>query len=1245
MRITKKNRLVLLLLITGATVFGREAGMPIIRNYTIEEYRAAQQNWAIAQDRSGIMYFGNSNGLLEFDGVSWRLTRLPIVRSLAIDTTGRIYVGLENDLGYLEPDTKGILQYHSLKAKIPEKYRQISAINSTLILGQSVCFSSADKIMIYRNGEFKVLPGKDSFQGVFVVNSRVYVRERNMGLFVLANDSLILVPGSERFANGSVIILPYGKNEILIGSRTLGIQIYSPDSDMKFRKPADFQEVDDFMVRNGPNCGVVLTNGDFAVGSIDAGILVFNPDGKIINRFDKVTGLQENFVLKLYVDRNQQLWAGLDNGISRIDNNLPFRIFSRQNGLDGSPMCMKFFKGNFYVGTSQYLYIRNRLGNFDKVEGTLGMNYDLFDADGTLLLAKVPGVLQIRGNHAEILANTGDFNVLAIKKFRDYPGLLVLAGGDALYLLEKKDSKWVFKKRVKGFNQCVYGIEQDIHGEVWVTNSVDLNKLVFNPALDSVVSVRQYSTDRGLPTSWAWPYKLHSEEVVFGTENGIYRYLDKEDKFIQHPDYKMLTGKITMFSQQENGDIWFEEIIGSGDCVRGILHDTNGQYIKDRTPFDKFAGMGSAESPNVICMAGDGTYFIGLPRIILQYDPLQKSDQDSHFMTLIRKVSLRDSLLFGGYPSISTVFENQMSKKIAFSQNDMTFHFAATFYEDAEKNQYSFRLMGSDTTWSEWTNDTKKEYTNLSEGNYTFEVKSKNLYQTIGTRASWSFTILAPWYRAWWAYLGYVFFAFLSFYILVHFRTRNLKDRSLELEKIVEHRTAQIQEQKNNVEQLSRIGKVITSSLSIENIIHTVYENVNTLMDASVFTIGLYKSAENSIEFPSTIEKGEPLPSFSIPLSDENRLATWCFQHQQEVIINDYTADHGKYISLRQAPVAGEHTESIVYLPLWNKEKEIGVISAQAFGKNAYTDYHINMLRNLATYSAIALENAETYRRLAALLEELKSTQDRMVTQSKLAALGALTAGIAHEIKNPLNFVNNFAALNTELIEELQQMILKEIKLQNFEMPAEMEEMITNLKQNTIKIQEHGKRADNILRSMLQHSRGGSVEKQSSDINALLEEAVTLTYHGMRAQDSNFDLQIESSLDATIGKMEVIPQEISRAFLNIIGNACYEAYRKKMQNGENFLPLLSVSTKKLGKELRISIRDNGNGIPKSIRDKLFTPFFTTKPTGQGTGLGLSMSYDIIVQKHNGQISYETEEGRFTEFIILLPYNPVPIAVG
>ena len=496
--------------------------------------------------------------------------------------------------------------------------------------------------------------------------------------------------------------------------------------------------------------------------------------------------------------------------------------------------------------------------------------------------------------------------------------------------------------------------------------------------------------------------------------------------------------------------------------------------------------------------------------------------------------------------------------------------------------------------------------------------------------ASYSFRILPPFYRTWWAYLGYILIAGLSIYSLVHFRTRQLRVRSLALEKVIEQRTAQIQQQKDNVEQLNRIGKDITSSLSIENIIHTIYQNVNTLMDASVFTIGLYKSDENSIEFASTIEKGVPLPPFSIPLSDENRLATWCFKNRQDVIINDYGADYNKYISLQQAPVAGDHTESIVYLPLWNKEKEIGVISAPVFGKNAYTDYHINMLRNLATYSAIALENADAYRRLAALLDELKATQDRMITQSKLAALGSLTAGIAHEIQYPLNVVNNFSLVSTELPDEMYE----EMEKGN---AAEVRLIVTNLKLNLEKISHHGKRADAIVKGMMQHSRISSDEKQLTDINALLEEAINLTYHGMRAQNDNFEIQIETNFDKSIGKISVIPQELSRAFLNIISNGLYEAHRKKLENDLNFTPRINIHTKRLGNQVEIRIRDNGNGIPESVRDKMFTPFFTTKPAGQGTGLGLSISYNIIVHDHRGQISFETKVGSFTEFLIQFPY--------
>jgi signal transduction histidine kinase len=289
------------------------------------------------------------------------------------------------------------------------------------------------------------------------------------------------------------------------------------------------------------------------------------------------------------------------------------------------------------------------------------------------------------------------------------------------------------------------------------------------------------------------------------------------------------------------------------------------------------------------------------------------------------------------------------------------------------------------------------------------------------------------------------------------------------------------------------------------------------------------------------------------------------------------------------------------------------------------------MLRNLAAYSAIALVNADAYRQVNELLDDLKATQEKLIIQSKLAALGALTAGIAHEIKNPLNFVNNFAKLSKELVEELEQELAK-----GTQDKATIIEILHTLQQNADKINEHGARADSIVKNMLQHSRGKAGQRELTDINALLEEDINLAYHGMRAQDSGFNIKIEKDLDQSIGKLDIVPQDISRVFLNIITNGCYEAHRKKKEQNGSFAPTLTVRTRNMRKGVEICIRDNGNGIPISVRDKLFTPFFTTKPAGQGTGLGLSISYDIVVHGHNGQISFETEEGQFTEFVITIP---------
>ncbi|TSA28317.1 MAG: HAMP domain-containing protein [Bacteroidetes bacterium] len=273
---------------------------------------------------------------------------------------------------------------------------------------------------------------------------------------------------------------------------------------------------------------------------------------------------------------------------------------------------------------------------------------------------------------------------------------------------------------------------------------------------------------------------------------------------------------------------------------------------------------------------------------------------------------------------------------------------------------------------------------------------------------------------------------------------------------------------------------------------------------------------------------------------------------------------------------------------------------------------------------------------LDSAIQTLKAAQAQLIQSEKMASLGQLTAGIAHEIKNPLNFVNNFAELSTDLAREMKEE-LKKVSDRLEEKDVEyLLEIVGDLKSNSLKIHDHGKRADSIIRGMLLHSRGKKGEKQLTDLNALLEEYVNLGYHGMRASDPNFNIKIESSYDPGVGMMEVIPQDLSRVFLNIINNACQATAERKREQKESYFPVLSVTTRRDGDTVEIRIMDNAKGIPPDIIEKIFNPFFTTKAAGSGTGLGLSISYDIVVQEHGGTLKVESTPGEFTEFIIRIP---------
>jgi serine phosphatase RsbU (regulator of sigma subunit) len=785
----KKLYQALILLMIAVQSYSQKSGRTFIRNFPPEEFKAATQNWNVVQDKCGIMYFSNIEGMLEYDGVSWKLNKLPGLHEILMGSNGQIYAALENDFGVFILDGSGIWQYHSLKSRIPGGDRDISTVWQIHSQGEKIIFRTNNEIFILENDLIKVIKPETYFSISASVGDIVYFRQPDKGLYCLRNDSLVLADSSEIFATERMsAAIPYGEKDLLIVTRTKGIYIYSPTAEKKLQKPEKLNEIDRFLTENPGYYGIVLPDGDFAVGTITNGIIIFDREGRIKKLINKNSGLLDNAVYGLFTDKKGQLWAALDNGISLIQYNLPFCFYNEQNGLNGNVLCLYYYQDHLYAGTSQYLFVQNEQGNFEIVQGSTGQNFDLVESKGILLAAANPGIIRIKGNKAVMVPGTEDMSFLVFAAMTDHQDYLIVGSAEGLFLLKYYNSSWHLDRKIKGFDMPVYVAAVDKDGIIWASSFIDFYKLRLSQDLDSITFSKIYTTTNGLPGNSAYPSKLLSGEVVFGTEKGIYKYLKDKDLFVPHPDFGMIQGNVFPFIQMNNGDIWSEELRENRTYEKGILKRRDGKYYLYKTPLYKLSDVSSAD----ICIAPDSTIFIGTTSGLLRYDPHIMPDSIHHFKTLLRKVNSRDCLLFGGNISITSESGNIKGPDLHYKLNDLVFNFAATSYEDAEKNLYSFHLSGQDTAWSEWVRDSKKEYTNLREGNYKFEVKSKNQYKEIGSTASYSFRMLPPWYRSWWAFTIYGLMSVFFIWLIVKLNVRRLEKQKAQLEKTVTERTAQL---------------------------------------------------------------------------------------------------------------------------------------------------------------------------------------------------------------------------------------------------------------------------------------------------------------------------------------------------------------------------------------------------------------------------------------------------------------------
>ncbi len=1175
---------------------------------------------------------------------------------MAFDKTGRLWIGAVGSFGYLAPDEHGVLSYVSLADKLPKNTPPFADVWRTFVTPDGMVFQTIRTIFRWSHDHMTVIKAQSRFGRSSQVGDRIYVVTPETGLNELVGDTLKPLPGTAAIGNEAFpVVLRFDDRQLLIGTRQDGLFLYDGATLTPFPT-----EADSILKTTQVYRGLVLSEDVFVIETTSKGLIMLDHKGHLTMRVSRTNGLPSDTVYYAMRDREGALWLGLDNGVARVETPSPVSYFNQADGLSSGVQAMERIDGRAYLGMQSGAVTLTPVSadgmvpaHFVPVEGT-GTQCWAFKkvtsptppVVSKVLLACGDGLYDVQGQKAIPIKKTKDlsFRPNAILQSRMDPSRVWTGLFDGLESFKWAGGRLVEEGRVEGVvNAEIRTLMEDKDGALWVgTNGEGLLRVT--PASKAEpggarpqFKIDHFGTAEGLPEGGIVVTDVKGEPLFTGglIDPQALRYDGATHRFVRETGFDHVVGVNLalaggFFFADPEGRIYMN--LGRNTAV--MQRGSDGTWSSDTSMFARFGTTPMAgffkDGPIAWLQFADGR--------LVRYDTSQRMEAPPAWQVLIHKVTgSGDKLLYGGETAIPT------GTQLDAASNGLRFEYALPTYLDESATEYQSRLDGFDSEWSAWTHEAQREYTNLGSGDYRFRVRARGISGLMGDEATYGFAILPPWYRTWWAYASYV----ALFGLLLVAITRVTRRRVVGIERqraqfaeaklraeAAESLAKTESEGKKNVELLSEMGREITSSLDFDTIFGKLYERVNELADADVFGVGLYHPEQNQIEYRLAMEGGKRYAPYTRDTTDRDQLPVWCVQHGESIFINDLPNEYSRYISkYKTRSVALEdgsmskEPQSLIYLPLIAKEQVLGLITIQSFRKNAYTEHHLSVIRSLASYTAIALDNAHAYRRLNEHEHEIRrlfeeAEKARGIAEEADAAKSAFLSTVSHELRTPLTSVLGFAKIIRKRLED------RIFPLVNTGDPK-VAQTVKQVEENLQVVVSEGERLTKLIDDVLDLAKieAGKLEwhMEPVDVGEIIDRATAATASLFEHKNVRLEKAIAAALPPVTGDRDRLIQVV----INLISNAV-----KFTDEGT-----VTCRVERRGSEIVVGVTDTGLGISPADQPKVFERFkqvgdtLTDKP--KGTGLGLPICKEIV-EHHGGHLWLESQLGKGSTFSFSLP---------